>query len=231
MITRSVWCGGADGGWCRRRSSKPFRGVRNVPGGFDSHTLPWLVVGIFTCLTLGMPTAVAAQDDADDDVQADVQADADPVAEDTMRSLVIIAPAPAVMAPEATAEAADSTRTGPAPMGAFFRSLVLPGWGQLAADRPGRAVFYVTVQSATVFMIFRTQGRINRADDNGDEELAASRREQREDWIALAVFWSLASAVDAWVSAHMWGFAGEVMPPPDGLPGVAVRYQVPVFGF
>ncbi len=225
MIARNAWCGGADGGWCRRRSSKPFRGVRNVPGGFDSHTLPWLVMGIFSCLTLGMPTPVAAQDDADDDVQAD----AGPVAEDTMRSPVIIAPEPDVIAPEA--DSADSTRTGPAPMGAFFKSLILPGWGQLAADRPGRAVFYVTVQTATVFMIVRTQQRINRADDNGDEELAGSRREQREDWIALAVFWSLASAVDAWVSAHMWEFAGEVVPPPDGSAGIAVRYQVPVFGF
>ena len=209
MIARTAWCGGADGGWCRRRSSKPFRGVRNVPGGFDSHTLPWLV-GVITCLAVGMPAQVAAQ------------ANAEPAAEDTIRSPVVIAPA---------AESADAARTGPAPMGAFFRSLVLPGWGQLAADRPGRAVFYVTAQAATVYMVVVTQRRINRAEDNGQKELAESRREHREDWIALAVFWSLASAVDAWVSAHMWGFAGEVVPPPDGSVGIAVRYQVPVSGF
>ncbi len=210
MIALYAWDGGADGGWCRRRSSKPFRGVRNVLGGFDSHTLPWLALGIVICLVLGMPTQVAAQ------------ADVEPAAEDTIRSPVVIAPA---------AESVDSTHTGPAPMSAFFRSLVLPGWGQLAADRPGRAIFYVTAQTATVYMIVRTQRRINRADENGDAGLAEGRREQREDWITLAVFWSLASAVDAWVSAHMWEFAAEVMPPPDGSAGIAVRYQVPVFGF
>lgn len=153
---------------------------------------------------------------------AAAQANAEPIAEDTIRSPVVVVP---------SAESADSTRNGPAPMGAFFRSLVLPGWGQLAADRPGRAVFYATAEAATVYMIVRTQRRINRADDDGDDELAASSRGRREDWIALAVFWSLASAVDAWVSAQMWGFAGEVVPPPDGSAGIAVRYQVPVFGF
>ena len=123
----------------------------------------------------------------------------------------------------------DTTRRGPAPMGAFFRSLVLPGWGQLATDRPGRAVFYATLEAATVYMIFQAQGRLNDAEEAGDEILIEERRNQREDWIALAVFWSLASAVDAWVGAHMYGF--EVVPPPDGSAGLAVRYQVPVRGF
>lgn len=118
--------------------------------------------------------------------------------------------------------------TGPSPMGAFFRSVLVPGWGQLAADQPVRAAFYFTAQAATVFMVFRTQSRLNDATSEGLKE---SRREQREDWLVLAGFWALASGIDAWVSAQMWGFEGEVVPPPDGSAGLAVRYRVPTSGF
>lgn len=114
--------------------------------------------------------------------------------------------------------------SGPSPMSAFFRSVLVPGWGQLAADQPARAVFYFVAQSATVFMVLRTNHRIGEAES---EELKQARRDQREDWLVLAGFWALASGVDAWVSAQMWGFEGEVVPPPDGSAGVALRIQVP----
>lgn len=109
-------------------------------------------------------------------------------------------------------------------MSAFFRSVLVPGWGQLAADQPGRAVFYFVAQSATMFMVLRTNHRIGEAES---EELKQARRSQREDWLVLAGFWALASGVDAWVSAQMWGFEGEVVPPPDGSAGVALRIQIP----
>lgn len=238
MIARPRPRRGADGGWCRRRSSKPFRGAQRVPGGFDSHTFPSpatrrLLVGFFAaCLVgtggLGSPPRLAAQDDpppvtppvtppAD---SAGIGADSVGGAADSLVSPVIVRPAA-----DRTAVAA---RSGPSPMSAFFRSVLIPGWGQLAADQPGRAAFYFVAQSATVFMVIRTQKRI---DDATSEGLKESRRDQREDWLVLAGFWALASGIDAWVSAHMWGFEGEVVPPPDGAAGVAVQYRVPVSGF
>ncbi|HSM08135.1 MAG TPA: hypothetical protein VLA33_03865 [Gemmatimonadota bacterium] len=125
---------------------------------------------------------------------------------------------PVIRPPDAEA------RSGPAPMSAFFRSVLIPGWGQLAADKPVRGAFYFAMQTATVYMVIRTQNRIDEAEG---EALKASRREQREDWLVLAGFWALASGVDAWVSAQMWGFEGEVVPPPDGSAGLAVRMSVP----
>ena len=184
--------------------------MNNVLGGFDSHTFPLLTLGIVACLIVGSPARAAAQ------------VESDPSVEDTIQSPVIVAP---------EVESDDPAESPPAPMGAFFKSFILPGWGQFATDQPKRGVFYATVQAATLIMVVRTQKRIDRADENGDIELAEDRREQREDWITLAVFWSLASAVDAWVSAHMWGFAPEVVPPPDGSVGLAVQYRVPVPGF
>jgi hypothetical protein len=71
---------------------------------------------------------------------------------------------------------------------------------------------------------------VEAAERAGNESLVETRKDQREDWLVLAVFWGLLSGVDAWVSAHMWDFEGAIVPPPDGSPGVAVQYSVPVGG-
>jgi hypothetical protein len=115
-------------------------------------------------------------------------------------------------------------------MGAFFRSLVLPGWGQASVGQPVRGAFYFTMEAASLWMLFKAQAKLDAAERAGDEDLAAARQEQKEDWIVMAVFWALFSGVDAWVSTHLWGFEGAVVPPPDGSPGVAVQYSVPVGG-
>jgi hypothetical protein len=104
------------------------------------------------------------------------------------------------------AAATDSVPRRPvSPMGAFVRSLVIPGWGQAP------------------------QAKRDAAERAGNEDLINARTEQREDWVALAVFWALFAGVDAWVSAHLWGFEGEVVAPPDGSAGVAIQYSVPLF--
>ena len=113
-------------------------------------------------------------------------------------------------------------------MGAFWRSLVLPGWGQAKVGQPGRGAFYFTMEAASLWMLFKTSQKKAAAERAGDEDLAAARQDQKEDWIVLAVFWALFSAVDAWVSAHMWDFESAVIPPPDGSPGAAIQYSVPV---
>jgi hypothetical protein len=134
---------------------------------------------------------------------------------------------PAVVQP--ASEAAVQGEGSPVgPMGAFFRSLILPGWGQAAVDQPARGAFYFTMEAGSLWMLAKTQAKLDAAKRAGDEELAASRQEQKEDWIVLAVFWALFAGVDAWVSAHLWDFEGAVVPPPDGSPGVAVQYSIPV---
>ena len=161
------------------------------------------------------PAALAAQED---------------VAPPADSAAVEAPPADSAVSPVLRQPAADTAqeRSGPAPMGAFFRSVLIPGWGQLYADQPVRAAFYFVAQSATVFMVLRTNHRIGEAES---EELKQARRDQREDWLVLAGFWALASGVDAWVSANLWGFEGEVVPPPDGASGVAVQLRIPTRGF
>ena len=127
---------------------------------------------------------------------------------------------------------ADSTGPLPpvSPMGAFFRSLVLPGWGQVSVDQPGRGAFYFAMEAGSLWMLFKTNAKLNAAKRSypRNDELIAAREAQFEDWAALAVFWALFSGVDAWVSAQLWDFKGEVVPPPDGSPGAAFQYSVPV---
>ena len=179
-----------------------------------------VLVRFALALALLLPPAAAAQDPAppaDPEVAADSASVAAPAGVDDS-----LAVSPVVTAARAEAP------SGPSPMGAFVRSVLIPGWGQLAADQPVRAAFYFTAQAATVFMVLRTNARI---DDAETEGLKESRRDQREDWLVLAGFWALASGSDSWVSAQMWGFEGEVVPPPDGSAGVAVRYNVPLSGF
>jgi hypothetical protein len=131
---------------------------------------------------------------------------------------------------EASPASIDSVGPPVTPMGAFFRSLILPGWGQAAADQPIRGAFYFTMEATSLWMLFKTQAKLDAAKRAGDDDLVAARQDQKEDWIVMAVFWALFSGVDAWVSAHLWDFEGAVVPPPDGSPGVALQYSVPIGG-
>ena len=133
-------------------------------------------------------------------------------------------------ASEAPAAVADSLGPPVSPMGAFLRSLILPGWGQATVNQPVRGAFYFTMEATSLWMLYKTQSKLAAAERAGDEELIAARKDQKEDWIVMAVFWALFAGVDAWVSTHFWGFEGAVVPPPDGSPGVALQYSVPVGG-
>lgn len=107
------------------------------------------------------------------------------------------------------------------PGGAFFRSLVLPGWAQAELGHEARGAFYFFAESFSLFMVARTQRRLAHAERTLPEGsgIISSRVQQREDWIALAVFWAFFSAADAWVSVQLFGFEDrtEMGPQPVSL--------------
>ena len=115
-------------------------------------------------------------------------------------------------------------------MGAFWRSLLIPGWGQASVDRPTRGAFYFAGEAGIVWMVFKTNAKLQSAKRGlpVDEDLVSSRENQLEDWLILAGFWALFAGVDAWVSTKMWGFETEVRPPASGGTGVELRTSVPV---
>lgn len=208
----------------RSRHSLPDAPPGPSPGRRLDVGLRRLVLPLLLCVA-AIPGGLAGQE---------------PSSPDTVRLDPAVSPDSAVARPTPVVDSAGSSLARPAAalpdsttrpvsaMGAFWRSLVLPGWGQAKVGQPGRGAFYFTMEAASLWMVFKTSQKKSAAERAGDEDLAAVRGEQQEDWIVLSVFWALFAGIDAWVSAHMWDFEGAVVPPPDGSPGVAVQYSVPV---
>jgi hypothetical protein len=57
---------------------------------------------------------------------------------------------------------------GITPRGAFLRAMLVPGWGHAEVGSYVRGGFYFSAQSATVFMLLKTQSRLARARDRLD---------------------------------------------------------------
>jgi len=116
------------------------------------------------------------------------------------------------------------------PFGSLVRSLVIPGWGQTSVGQPTRGAIYFAAASASLFMVFKSQGKLSaaRRANPPDESLIDSRNRQRENWIVLYGFVAFVSALDAWVSTQFWDFEPEVTAPEDGTIGLTLSYRVPV---
>ena len=142
-------------------------------------------------------------------------------------------PPPAAVADSASVEAApaaDTTGQRPpiSPLGAFGRSLILPGWGQLEVGRPSRGAFYFAAESVFLFMVFKSDARLSAAKEELplNEERISNRSGQRENWIVLAGFIAFLSGLDAWVSTQFWDFEPSIGPPADGSVGIALGLKV-----
>lgn len=127
---------------------------------------------------------------------------------------------------------ADSATYPPPPLspgGAFLRSLVIPGWAQAELGARTRGAFYFLVEAFSIFMIARTQLRLSHTEraQPWNESLIDSRKQQREDWIAIAAFTAFFSGADGFVSVHLWGFDDRTsLEPPDVTASVQVSIPV-----
>lgn len=112
--------------------------------------------------------------------------------------------------------------------GAFFRSVAIPGWAQADLGAPERGAFYFLMEAASLWMVIRTQGRLSHVERTSPgSSLVDSRRQQREDWIALAVFWSLFSGADGFVSVQLYGFKEHTEQRPDGVTALELGWKIP----
>lgn len=134
-------------------------------------------------------------------------------------------PAPEAAAPVDTLFSKPPLSAG----GAFWRSLVIPGWAQAELGAESRGALYFFAESFSLFMVARTQLRLDWAVRTQPEDsgLISSRRQQREDWIALAVFWALFAAADGWVSVHLFGFDERTGLQPDDV-AFRIGWKIPV---
>jgi hypothetical protein len=122
----------------------------------------------------------------------------------------------------------DSSAHRPSPLGFFFRSLAIPGWGQASLDRKLTAGLFVAFEGLSVSMALKASNEL-RYLSVADSATAESRRAERQDWIVLIVFNHLFSALEAYVSAHLVDFPRDlrIRALPGSRPGIGVSIGLP----
>lgn len=131
-------------------------------------------------------------------------------------------PAPIVTTGAVVVPIDTAHRTGP--MGAFWRSLLLPGWGQAQTGRPVTGALFATWEGVTAMMTLKAQSETHYLRETGSGSLRAKRQEV-QDWLVLWVFNHLFSGAEAFVSAHLQDFPKELKV--QAFPG-GVGISVPV---
>ncbi len=118
-----------------------------------------------------------------------------------------------ILAQDSVAAAADSVipelRRPVSPMGAFFRSLAVPGWGQAKLNRKLTGGIFVAWEGVTLGMVLKTSHELHYLRRTGSGRVDVKEQE-KEDWLVLLAFNHLLSALEAYVSAHLWDFPGDL---------------------
>jgi hypothetical protein len=126
-------------------------------------------------------------------------------------------------APVAVAGSDTSTRVKP--VGALWRSLLIPGWGQAYTGRNFSGAAFVVWEGVAVMMTVRAVQEKHYAEKTGSETLA-SKRQQIQDWVVLWGFNHLFAAAEAFVSAHLLDFPKELKLR-TGPGGIGVSFPLP----
>lgn len=111
------------------------------------------------------------------------------------------------------------------PMGAFGRSLLIPGWGQARLGRKLTGGLFIAWEGVTLGMTLKTSHELSylRRTNSGRVE---AKRGERQDWLILLAFNHLFSGLEAYVSAHLWDFPTDLEIQATG-DGVAGRVSLP----
>ncbi len=95
------------------------------------------------------------------------------------------------------------------PGAAFWRSLVLPGWGQSATGRHTVGAIFVTWEGVTAMMTLKAQREADYMKQTGSPNIHAKRQEV-QDWLVLWIFNHLFAGAEAYVSAHLQDFPKDL---------------------
>jgi hypothetical protein len=118
----------------------------------------------------------------------------------------------AVRAPEPDVgpEPRDSAVFRPiSPIGALWRSFLLPGWGQARLNRKLTGGIFLAWEGVTLGMTLKTRHELDYLRRTGSER-ADSKRQEHEDWLVLLVFNHVFAGLEAYVGAHLADFPGDL---------------------
>jgi hypothetical protein len=95
------------------------------------------------------------------------------------------------------------------PMGAFLRSLLVPGWGQAVSGRRVPGALFATWEGVTVMMTLKASSELGYLKEANSVNVTAKRQEV-QDWLVLWIFNHLFSGAEAFVSAHLADFPRDL---------------------
>jgi hypothetical protein len=112
------------------------------------------------------------------------------------------------------------------PLGAFWRSFLIPGWGQARLNRKLSGGIFVAWEGVTFGMSLKTRRELRYLRRTGSAR-ADRKRQEHEDWLVLLGFNHLFAGLEAYVSAHLADFPGDLQF--QALPGgVGAAVSIPI---
>lgn len=122
-------------------------------------------------------------------------------------------------------------KTPVSPMGALWRSILIPGWGQAKLNRKLTGALFITWEGVTLGMALKSNHELQYLRRTRSGSVSAKEQE-RQDWLVLLAFNHLFAAIESYVSAHLWDFPDDLqlraVPVPGGVGGsVNVPFRFP----
>jgi len=112
------------------------------------------------------------------------------------------------------------------PLGAFWRSFLIPGWGQARLNRKLVGGIFVAWEGVTLGMSLKTRRELDYLRRTGSGR-ADDKRQEHEDWMVLLGFNHLFAGLEAYVSAHLVDFPGDLRV--EAVPGgVGAAVSLPI---
>ena len=112
------------------------------------------------------------------------------------------------------------------PLNAFWRSFLLPGWGQARLNRKLTAGLFLAWEGVTLGMSLKTRRELDYLRRTGSAR-GDRKRQEHEDWLVLLGFNHLLAGLEAYVSAHLADFPGDLRL--EAVPGgVGAALSVPI---
>jgi hypothetical protein len=95
------------------------------------------------------------------------------------------------------------------PLNALWRSLLIPGWGQARLNRKLPGGIFVAWEAVTLGMTLKTRRELRYLRRTGSTR-GDDKRQEHEDWVVLLGFNHLFAGLEAYVSAHLADFPGDL---------------------
>lgn len=95
------------------------------------------------------------------------------------------------------------------PLGALWRSMLVPGWGQSILGRKATGAVFVFWEGVTLTMTLKSihqKGYLERTGSNNVD----NKQQEIEDWAVLLAFNHLLSGAEAFVASMLWDFPAEL---------------------